>query len=69
MSRPSNKMKKSRSVALADAAILYGGIEVHKDDWKDAEEAVKNSTDVKLELSSARGPGAEWKRLRAVDDE
>jgi len=54
--------RKSRPEELMDAALNMGGIEVHKNNWKDAEEAVKLS-DGKLSLSFARGPGNEWKRL------
>lgn len=60
--------RKSRPEEMMDAALSMGGIEVRKDNWKDAEEAVKLS-EGKLRMSSARGPGNEWKRLGVVNDE
>lgn len=52
---------------LAEQAEACGGIEVEKDDWPAAEEAVRLG--LASRLGPARGPGGMFKRLYPMEEE
>lgn len=54
---------------LREAAVWYDGMEVHKDNWPEAEEIVKSSPDMFSFDGPARGPDRAWKRLEYLGGE